>query len=158
MANTGSCSVRRRPCVGGGAEAAGSGRGCQCDWQGAWGGLCYQSYPYRFYQFGPDNSVVGPVSFVSMSYDPRVRIGRGRGIERTFWCDVCGRSCEKSLETFLLLRRRACNFTGTLRCHCTGDAGTSHRWAKRYQHDWPGVLVALGAAFRERVDGVRPFH
>jgi hypothetical protein len=31
-------------------------------------GLCYQFYPDRFYQFGPDNSVIGPVSFVPISY------------------------------------------------------------------------------------------
>jgi hypothetical protein len=31
-------------------------------------GLCYQFYHYRFYQFGPDNSVIGLISFVPMTY------------------------------------------------------------------------------------------
>ena len=64
-----------------------------------------------------------------------MRIGRGRGISRTSWCGICGRSCEKSLETSSLLKLRVRNFTGNLRCNCTGDAGPSHRWAKRYQQD-----------------------
>ena len=31
------------------------------------GGLCYQFYHYRFYQFGSDNSVIGLMSFVPIT-------------------------------------------------------------------------------------------
>jgi len=31
-------------------------------------GLCYRFYHFRFYQFGPDNSAIRPISFVPISY------------------------------------------------------------------------------------------
>ena len=31
-------------------------------------GLCYQFYPYRFYQFGPDDSVIRLIGFVPIKY------------------------------------------------------------------------------------------
>jgi len=31
-------------------------------------GVCYRFYHFRFYQFGPDSSAIGPISFVPISY------------------------------------------------------------------------------------------
>jgi len=31
-------------------------------------GMCYRFYHFRFYQFGPDRSAIGPISFVPISH------------------------------------------------------------------------------------------
>jgi len=58
-------------------------------------GLCYQCYHSRFYQFGPDSSAIGPISFVPISYQ---RGSRGKPLKAS--------KAQRGLSAFVLFCQR----------------------------------------------------
>ena len=57
-------------------------------------GSCCQFHPYRFYQFGPHNSVVRLISFVPIAYSPASRTRPvGRGVCGGVQCEMLRFAC-----------------------------------------------------------------
>jgi len=72
-------------------------------------GLCYRFYHFRFHQFGPDKSAIGPISFVPISHQrgsqgkplKASKAQRGLSGHRRRRCPVLSAQCSPMPRTLL---------------------------------------------------------
>jgi len=98
-------------------------------------GLCYQFYHFWFYRFGPDSYVIGPISFVPISYQQG-----SQGPHPTFsvFGKVIGsqRRCEEACAEGLCSGRRVPAPPAGIRCRDRFQACSS-------ELSIPGMLSAV---------------